>query len=113
MNVIALLTLLALPGNVDITLAPDQPLPYVYTDDPLLIELRSEADGDALLHVSVQGSHEETPAPLADIRTPLRAHGTQWCAVEGGSNGAGILHLAGGDRVWGGNGGVAGPVLPD
>lgn len=83
MNLWAVLGILISAANVDVTLAPDQPLPYVYVDDPLLVELRAAVDGSAEVNISVQASHQaaQTAAPV--IQTSLRARGAQWLAVEG------------------------------
>jgi len=42
------LLLLSFPAVIDITIAPDQPIPFVYCDDPLILEIQSDTD----VHVS-------------------------------------------------------------
>ncbi len=69
-------------GAVQVTLAPDQPVPFVYTDDPLIVELKSEADTPVTGHLEFTGDGGEVTrveVPAAD----LRANGTFWFPVQG------------------------------
>jgi hypothetical protein len=80
MTVIPLILLAALAG-VDFTIAPDQPLPHVYVDDPLVIELKSPVETVASVHLTVEAPHLAAPfgADLPEAR--LRPPGAYWWAV--------------------------------
>jgi hypothetical protein len=68
-------------ANIQIDFAPDQPLPYVYTDDPLIIEFQSNEDVKASARIAI-----ESPGAVAfehDLgQISLRAKGTRWISVE-------------------------------
>lgn len=69
-------------GAIQVTLAPDQPVPFVYTDDPLIVEFKSEADTPVTGHLEFTGDDGEVTrveVPAAD----LRANGTFWFPVQG------------------------------
>jgi hypothetical protein len=68
---------------MDISLAPDQPLPYVYVDDPLIIELNADEDAEARIHLTVEASHDGTRTEVDLPPVLLRAHGSRWCPVKG------------------------------
>lgn len=85
MQLLALITRLALCAApvIDVSVSPDQPLPYGYVDDPLVIELRSPAD--AQLDLSL---HAEAPgiAPAVDLKAgpvPLHANAPGLAAFTG------------------------------
>ncbi|MBI2431569.1 MAG: LysM peptidoglycan-binding domain-containing protein [Candidatus Hydrogenedentes bacterium] len=82
----------ALAGAVELGLAPDQPLPHVYVDDPLILELRSDQDTEASVELSVQ---PEQGAPVV-IQLPalkLRAHGARWVPVKDLPSARGQYHV--------------------
>ncbi len=70
--------------DVDIHVAPDQPLPFVYVDDPLIVEFRATEDVDATVLLHLRGSHDVEPLSHGPISLPLRAHGARWYAIEDG-----------------------------
>ena len=81
MQALAALILICAGGAVEVSLAPDQPLPFVYVDDPLIVELRATEDAEAEVYIevaAVDGSEKtETHIPAV----PLRAKGSRWIAV--------------------------------
>mgnify|MGYP000100214241 FL=1 len=68
---------------VTVDVAPDQPVPHVYVDDPVIIEIRSDAD------ITVRAAIEIVPdtggEPFLALLEPvsLRAHGAYWTPIEG------------------------------
>jgi len=81
MNTLALLGVLLFAG-VDIGIAPDQPLPYVYMDDPVILEVRSDDDMDAAADIRVQARHHDEPVDLRLEGLKLRAQGSRWVPLE-------------------------------
>ena len=79
----ALAVLMALASaGVEATLAPDQPLTFIYEDDPLIVEFAADeaAEMEADLAVSAADG-----APLADLRLgpfPVRGGGVRWVVVD-------------------------------
>jgi len=69
-------------SGVEIDLAPDQPLPYVYVDDPLIVGIRGAEDAQARVRLEVQATHQARPAVVELGIVLLRAHGSRWCAVK-------------------------------
>ena len=80
MTSITLVIMAALAG-VDFTIAPDQPLPHVYVDDPLIIELKSPVETVASVHLIIEAPHLAAPveSDLPEVR--LRPPGAYWWAV--------------------------------
>ena len=74
--------LIALPASVQVTLAPDQPLPYVYVDDPLIIEFYAETETDIEATLTLQASHtgEQTKIELGQLH--LHPDSGYWYAVH-------------------------------
>jgi LysM repeat protein len=70
-------------GAISVEIAPDQPLNFVYTDDPLIIEVASDTRAEAQVAVIVRGP-ANTPAIEHDAgRLSLHANAVRWIAVEG------------------------------
>ena len=90
MNTLALLLLAVLGAAVEIDLAPDQPMPYVYVDDPLIVELRADEDAEATVSVSVQAGHLQEPTEAMLGPFLLRGQGARWCAVRDIPHGRGF-----------------------
>ena len=68
--------------GVQIDFAPDQPLPYVYADDPLIVELQSDTDTKATTRIVIEGG--SAPAFEQDLgEIILRSNGTRWISVDG------------------------------
>jgi hypothetical protein len=77
----ALLVLLAAP-NVEASLAPDQPIPYIFVDDPLVLQLVSNQDTVVSGRVTFVGG--DGKSNYVDIpAVTLRAKGTHWQALDG------------------------------
>lgn len=72
-----------LAASVNIEIAPDQPLSFVYADDPLIIELQAAQDGEAEAHVLVEGPHRAEPLRFDLGPFSLRRGGSRWCALPG------------------------------
>lgn len=84
MTAIAAVWLMLGAASVEVTLAPDQPIPFVYVDDPLILQLKANADGDLKIagNVTFTGADgKSTEIALPSIS--LRAQGTHWHQVEG------------------------------
>jgi len=68
-------------SGIDVTLAPDQPIPHIYVGDPLILELESDTDVSVTVRLDVESDAGD--AVTIDLGTiPLRAKGTHWKAVE-------------------------------
>ncbi len=82
MNAASLVSvLLCVSAAVNVRLAPDQPLPFVFSDEPLVIELVSDEPLEAELHVAVHGPELPTRRnSLGPIE--LRADRPKWVSVE-------------------------------
>lgn len=78
-----LLAVLAALGAISVEIAPDQPLNFVYTDDPLIIELASDTRVDAHVSVTVRGAATAEPIEHDAGQINLHANAVRWIAVEG------------------------------
>ena len=77
---LAIVMLASMP-DIHFMLAPDQPIPHVYMEDPLIIELESSADATARVQVVVeQADNRVTTVELGEVL--LRAHGSVWVPVS-------------------------------
>ncbi|MEA3365972.1 MAG: hypothetical protein U9Q79_10070, partial [Candidatus Hydrogenedentes bacterium] len=68
-------------AQVAVTIAPDQPIPHVYVDDVLVLELRSEEDVDAHVRVTIR-DHTGAEETALETTFPLKAHGIRWVPLE-------------------------------
>ena len=82
MQLLASLVLLAAGAALEIGIAPDQPLPFVYVDDPLIIELRPDADARATVRVEVKSAATGKRVEHVSKDVLLRAGGNRWLAIE-------------------------------
>ena len=82
MNALAALLLTFGAATIDVALAPDQPLPFVYVDDPLILQLKSDADVTVTGRIDFTGD-ESSPASLELPAIELRANGKHWQPLEG------------------------------
>ncbi len=80
---LALMTTVCIGVTVDLAVAPDQPLPHVYTDDPLIVELQSDQDIEAIVTLDVTPDYVGDPVRLDVGAVPLRARSTYWKVVDG------------------------------
>ncbi|MFO7774277.1 MAG: hypothetical protein R6W89_00625 [Candidatus Hydrogenedentota bacterium] len=73
--------ILGATAAVDVQLAPDQPLPFVFSDEPLVIELVSDETVEAELHVAI---HSDTyPTSRNDLgAVELRSARPKWVTVK-------------------------------
>jgi len=76
------LVLLTTLTVLEVTVAPDQPLPLAYVDDPLIIEFKADED------ITISGalsltSGERPPINVALDETLLRGGSARWLPVEG------------------------------
>lgn len=81
MTVAAALVLFLGAAAVEVDLAPDQPLPFVYVDDPLIVELAAEADIEATVDLSVNTGQWGTPVETRLGTFSLCAASRRWCTV--------------------------------
>lgn len=70
-------------GAVQINVAPDQPVPHVYVDDPLIIEFRSDEDAIISAEVQIESDFGSPPVSVSLGEIRLRARSTQWRPVDG------------------------------
>ncbi len=64
-----------------VSIAPDQPIPHVYVDDVLVLEIASEHDVTARVQVAIL-EPAGTEDPVLDAEMPLRARGIRWIPLE-------------------------------
>jgi hypothetical protein len=76
---------------IDVSLAPDQPIPHVYVDDPLILELRSEQDLSAAVTVEVSANGQVTTVDLG--RIALRGGTIHWQAAPDIPVERGLYHV--------------------
>ncbi|MFA6241751.1 MAG: hypothetical protein WC655_12535 [Candidatus Hydrogenedentales bacterium] len=97
MTVVAALLFLLSAPMIEVSLAPDQPIPFVYVDDPLILQLKASAETDLKIsgEVTFTGPLEK-PVVVELPAIALRAQGTHWHQVEGAPPGRGRFqtHLA-------------------
>lgn len=74
--------LLCLAATVQVELAPDHPLPFVYIDDPLIVELRSDVETKADVVVEIGATQHATPFVYERRNLLLRGEGVRWCAFD-------------------------------
>ncbi len=68
-------------GQIEVRLAPDQPVPAVYIDEPLVVEFRSPVDAACTVDLRVDVPGQETfRISLGDIR--LAAGRPRWVSVD-------------------------------
>jgi len=77
----ALVLAIAAP-EISIELAPDQPMPFVYLDEPLLIELQSEKDLSAETSLTVQSTQESRAWTSETSAITLREGSPYWSVYE-------------------------------
>jgi len=82
MTMLSALALVAIAAGIEVNIAPDQPLAYVYVDDPLILELRSETDTLATVHLSITADALDTPVVGQFDNVVLRAKGSSWLALK-------------------------------
>ena len=78
-----LIALLCAGNEIRLSVAPDQPVPYVYVDDPLILEILSDRDTTANISLEVTSDYGTQPVNLTLDPIVVRTRGTQWRAVEG------------------------------
>ncbi len=81
MNTLAILGALLLSA-VDITVSPDQPLPFSYVDDPLIVEIRSDAVTRADITIGLESSDGQGKVSQVFPATPLGPEINRWCALK-------------------------------
>ncbi len=82
MNTLPLIALLCAAGMpIDVTVAPDQPVPYVFSDEPLIVEVTAREAVSGELFVEVSGM--ETPSQTyAAGPLDLSPGGVRWTAIS-------------------------------
>ena len=73
---------LCLLAVFEITVSPDQPLPYSYTDDPLIIEFRSEEAVVADIQVTATPNFDSTPQVAEFSQVTLGPEISRWYALK-------------------------------
>lgn len=81
MNTIALLGTL-LFAAVEITVSPDQPLPFSYVDDPLIVEIRSDVETRADITIGLETTDGKGKVSQVFPATPLGPKTNRWCALK-------------------------------
>ncbi|MBX7254898.1 MAG: hypothetical protein K1Y02_00960 [Candidatus Hydrogenedentes bacterium] len=79
----ALMLMLGAP-SIEVSLAPDQPIPFVYVDDPLILQIKANAESDLKITGKVTFTGTAGQSAVVDLPAiSLRAQGTHWHQVEG------------------------------
>lgn len=81
MNTLAILGTLLLAA-VEITVSPDQPLPFSYVDDPLIVEIRSDVTARADITIALESSDGSAKVSQIFPATPLGPEINRWCALK-------------------------------
>lgn len=76
-----LLVLIAAP-TIEVSLAPDQPVPYIFVGEPLILQIKSSDDVKATGHIEIVGEDEKSVV-VALPEMALRANGTHWQSIDG------------------------------
>lgn len=79
---IAALLAITAAATIEVGVAPDQPLPFVYVDDPLIIEVRSDVETRATVRLRSDGPGDAPPYERAMPGVLLRPQGVRWCAFK-------------------------------
>lgn len=74
--------MLCLPATVEVTLAPDQPMSFVYCDDPLILEVYSEEEGQVSGHLTFSPSHSDKKIEVEITPFHVHAKSGYWYAVQ-------------------------------
>ena len=72
--------LMCLPAALEMTVAPDQPMPFVYSDDPLILEIYSDTEGQVSGSLEFIDSGEKTEVTVEPFH--IHAKSGYWYAVE-------------------------------
>lgn len=81
MNTLALLGSL-LFAAVEITVSPDQPLPFSYVDDPLIVEIRSDVVARADITIGLESADGGGKVSQVFPAMPLGPDINRWCALK-------------------------------
>jgi LysM repeat protein len=82
MNAILTLVLLISGPDIHVVAAPDQPIPHVYVDDPVIIEITAARDTACTVSVTVEPeAGEALEVPVGPVA--LRANSPYWHVLEG------------------------------
>ncbi len=74
---------------IDVTFAPDQPVPFVYVDDPLIVEFVSDSDTGLTGEIEFIGNDgTKTRVEVPECR--LRAQGEFWLPLNGAPRDKGL-----------------------
>lgn len=92
MTALAFFCALIAAPMLEISIAPDQPVPYVYADEPVILQIKSSEDGKAAGQVSITGDDGKSTA-IALPTIPLRANGSHWQPLEGAPPAKGRFHV--------------------
>lgn len=81
MTALLIVALLAAP-DVQVSITPDQPLPFAYVDEPLIVEVSSPTEKEAVVQVEIDG--QDGPATVLDLGpVDLAESGAHWSVLEG------------------------------
>lgn len=80
MTALLIVALLAAP-DIRVKITPDQPLPFAYVDEPLIVEVSSPTEKEAVVRVEIDGRNG--PAEVLDLGpVDLAESGAHWSALE-------------------------------
>ena len=102
MSIIATCATVMFGVIVQADVVPDQPIPHVYINDPLIIELTAPSDVQADVRLTVTSPQHPSLEPISLDAVTLRAHGAYWWTVGDVPTDRGLYQLnmtveAGGD----------------
>jgi hypothetical protein len=78
---------------IRVNLAPDQPLPHVYFDDPLIVEIQSDEETTASVSLEIKREPSGEAVNVALDPISVHAKGTQWRAVDNAPKERGFYHV--------------------
>ena len=76
------LILLCIPAAVEVTIAPDQPIPFVYCDDPLILEIYSDTDVQITGNLKFSSSRSGERTEIAITPFQVYADSPYWYVIE-------------------------------
>ena len=82
MNTTLFLCALLTAPALEVSVAPDQPVSYVYIDEPVILQIKSSEDSQATGNVTITDDIGKSTA-IALPAIPLRANGAHWQPLDG------------------------------
>ena len=71
-----------MPAAIEVTVAPDQPMPFIYCDDPLILEVYSDTDAQITGALKFSSARTGERAEIAVTPFHVYADSSYWYVVE-------------------------------